>query len=76
MSKLSRRINLAAYPKSKRLWMDTIYSIIETAKANGLEPYQYLRYLLDQLPGAKNTDEVRALFPYRILQKNLTSIAK
>jgi len=53
-----------------------IYSIIETAKANGLEPYQYLRHLLDQLPGAKNTDEVRALFPYRILQKNLTSIAK
>jgi len=27
-----------------------IYSIIETAKANGLEPYWYLRILLEKLP--------------------------
>jgi transposase len=27
------------------------YSIIETAKANGLNPYQYLLYLLSNLPG-------------------------
>lgn len=26
------------------------YSVIETAKANGLEPYHYLRWLLDELP--------------------------
>ncbi|TBL76253.1 IS66 family transposase [Paenibacillus thalictri] len=28
----------------------TIYSIVETAKANGLNPYKYLVYLLQQLP--------------------------
>ncbi|NPE31379.1 transposase domain-containing protein, partial [Methanococcoides sp. SA1] len=28
----------------------TIYSLIETAKANRLEPYSYLRYLFDKLP--------------------------
>ena len=27
-----------------------IYSIVETAKANGLEPYKYLKYLLEQMP--------------------------
>ncbi|WP_159888754.1 IS66 family transposase [Paenibacillus puerhi] len=29
-----------------------IYSIVETAKANGLNPYKYLVYLLQQLPAA------------------------
>jgi len=27
-----------------------IYSLIETAKANGLEPYAYLRVLFERLP--------------------------
>lgn len=41
-----------------------LYSIIETAKANGLEPYWYLRYLFDRLPKAKSLDEYRALLPH------------
>ncbi len=28
----------------------TIYSIVESAKENGLNPYSYLRYLFEQLP--------------------------
>ncbi len=40
-----------------------LYSIIETAKANGLEPYWYLRYLFDRLPSAKSKDAYRALLP-------------
>jgi transposase len=43
-----------------------IYSIIETAKANGLEPYWYLRYLFEKLPAAQGDDELRALLPNRI----------
>ncbi|AGK52669.1 putative transposase [Bacillus sp. 1NLA3E] len=34
-----------------------IYSIVETAKANGLNPYYYLRYLFEQLPNLVTTDE-------------------
>ena len=30
-----------------------IYSIVETAKENGLNPFEYLKYLFDNLP---NTD--------------------
>lgn len=41
----------------------TLYSIIETAKANGLEPYWYLRYLFERLPKVKTTDEYKALLP-------------
>jgi transposase len=29
----------------------TLYSFIETAKVNGVEPYYYLRYVLTALPG-------------------------
>ena len=33
------------------------YSLIETAKANGLDPYRYLCFLLKQLPGIDKTVE-------------------
>ena len=44
----------------------TIYSLIETAKANGLEPYRYLRYLFERLPQASTTEEHRALLPWHL----------
>lgn len=44
----------------------TLYSLIETAKANGLEPYRYLRYLFDRLPLAYTADEYKALMPQHI----------
>jgi transposase len=34
-----------------------IYSIVETAKANGLNPYYYLNYLFEKLPDMDTTDE-------------------
>lgn len=36
----------------------TIYSLIETAKANGLEPYRYLKYLFTELPTTKVEDYI------------------
>ena len=33
-----------------------LYSIIETAKENNLHPFQYLKYLLETLPGATTGD--------------------
>jgi transposase len=40
-----------------------LYSLIETAKANGLEPYWYFRYLLENLPDAMTEDDYKALLP-------------
>jgi len=33
-----------------------MYSIIETAKENGLNPFQYIKYLLETLPNSKASD--------------------
>jgi transposase len=49
-----------------------LYSLIETAKANNLEPYKYLRYLFEKLPFASSEDEYRALLPYNLGQTDLT----
>jgi transposase len=44
----------------------TLYSLIETAKANGIEPYRYLRYLFAKLPFAQTKDDYRRLAPHGI----------
>ncbi len=49
----------------------TIYSLIETAKANKIEPYRYLRYLFEHLPHAKSEEDYKALLPPSINQKKL-----
>ncbi|MCP3922336.1 MAG: IS66 family transposase [Desulfobacterales bacterium] len=49
----------------------TIYSIIETAKANGLEPYWYLKHLLEHLPEAMTEDDFRALLPHQIIKEQI-----
>jgi transposase len=40
-----------------------LYSLIETAKANRLEPYAYLRYLFTELPKAETVEAIEALLP-------------
>jgi transposase len=37
--------------------------LIETAKANRLEPYAYLRYLYTELPKAQSVEQIEALLP-------------
>jgi len=40
-----------------------IYSLVETAKANGLEPKAYLQTLFERYPFAKTVEQRRALLP-------------
>lgn len=40
-----------------------LYSLIETAKANGIEPYRYLRHLFAELPKAQTVADIEALLP-------------
>jgi len=44
----------------------TLYSIVETAKENGLIPFEYLKYLLERLPNIDTNDRtaVDTLLPY------------
>jgi transposase len=44
----------------------TFFSLIETAKANGLEPYAYLRYIFEKLPLAQTEQDLKDLLPQNI----------
>ena len=41
-----------------------LYSIVSTARANGLEPYAYLCRLFAKLPKAKTVEDFEALLPF------------
>ena len=46
-----------------------LYSLVETAKANGLEPYRYLRFLFEHLPYARTPEDYRKLTPPHLVAK-------
>ena len=50
-----------------------VYSLVETAKANGLNPYKYLEYLLSRLPGydlQNNPNILDMMMPWDELVQN------
>ena len=49
----------------------SFYSLIETAKANNLEPSAYLRYLFEKYPYAKTSEDVFNLLPMNVLEIDL-----
>ncbi|MCP4040388.1 MAG: IS66 family transposase [Gammaproteobacteria bacterium] len=49
-----------------------LYSLIETAKANGLESYAYLRFVFTELPEAETVEDIEALLPFNVDPKRLT----
>jgi len=53
-----------------------IYSLIETAKANNLEPYRYLRYLFERLPHAKTEQDYKNLLPQHLDKKTMSDTTK
>jgi hypothetical protein len=49
-----------------------IYSLVETAKANGVEPYLWLLHVLTELPAATTVDDVDALLPWNFKTRQLS----
>lgn len=47
------------------------YSLIETAKLNGVEPYLYLCHVLGRLPDTENPEDYRSLLPWNIPKESL-----
>lgn len=43
-----------------------LYSLILTAKANGHEPYRYLRHVFKELPAATTIEDFETLLPFNI----------
>jgi transposase len=44
----------------------TLYSIVETAKANGIVPYDYLNYLLTEIPNLQPQANIDHLLPWNM----------
>ncbi len=44
----------------------TCYSLIESAKANGLEPYAYLHHVLQHIAAADTLEKIEALLPWNM----------
>lgn len=42
------------------------FSLVETAKANGLEPYEYLRQVIGKIPYAETLEHWEALLPWNM----------
>ncbi|WP_419902249.1 IS66 family transposase [Kiloniella sp.] len=49
-----------------------LYGIVETAKANGIEPYSYLRHIFTELPKAQTVEDFEALLPWNVDRNNVT----
>jgi transposase len=43
-----------------------LYSLVETAKANGLEPSVYLTKVFTDLPNATTAEAIEALLPWKV----------
>jgi len=52
-----------------------LYSLIETAKANGIEPYSYLRYIFENLPRATTLQDYEAMLPWNAKEAFTQNIA-
>ncbi len=51
----------------------SLYGLIETAKANGIEPGRYLAYLFEVLPTITSPDQLDALLPQNLDRDRLSS---
>lgn len=51
-----------------------IYSLIESAKLNEIEPYSYLKYLFEKLPHCQNLEDYEKMLPYNVNPKLLTRL--
>lgn len=50
-----------------------LYSLIETAKANGLNEYDYLKWVFAKLPHATTVEDFEALLPWNICSTELVN---
>jgi transposase len=49
----------------------TMYTLVESAKMNDLEPWAYLNYLFEKLPAAKSEQALLALLPQNLKTEDL-----
>ena len=58
-----RRVWLFANSPNGARASANLYSLVATARANGIEPGAYLNFLFENLPAAETVDALQALLP-------------
>ncbi len=53
-----------------------LYSLVQTARANELEPYAYLRRLFTELPAAQTVEQIEALLPWKSSNRRVGKIER
>jgi hypothetical protein len=53
-----------------------LYSLVETAKANGVEPHAYLSRLFERLPHLKAVEDYEAMLPWKIQPSSSAHVAR
>jgi hypothetical protein len=43
-----------------------LYSLVMSARANAIEPFEYLMYVFEHLPAATAVEEIGALLPWNV----------
>jgi transposase len=49
----------------------TLYSLVESAKLNNLDPYKYIRFILEKIPHTFDDDDFKELLPTRVSAKQI-----
>lgn len=57
---------LFANTESGALESAVMYSIIETAKENNLDPYRYLTYIFTKAPNLKEYESIENFLPWNV----------
>jgi len=52
----------------------TMFSLIQTARENGLNPYWYLRYLFTKLPAAATEEDLKKLLPTELEPEEIKQV--
>lgn len=45
-----------------------MYSLVQTARANGIDPFEYLRYVIEKMPMLRTASEMHVLLPWNMTQ--------
>jgi transposase len=43
-----------------------LFSLVSSARANGIEPYAYLNHIFENLPAANTVEALEALLPWNV----------
>ncbi len=49
----------------------TLYSLVESAKLNKLDPYKYIRFILEKIPHLSSDDDFKELLPTRVTAEQI-----